>query len=284
MNAISSNSFDPQFNLRARHPNFQEYFDRNDALSAQTRHAFTHSLDQPYGDHDLQTVDTIPAPHKNAPIFVFIHGGYWKSLDKRSFHFTARPFLERGCAAAHINYRMAPEISMPDIVADIVASIHWIHEHAEKFNGDPNAIFLAGHSAGGHLALMGTLELEAKRDPVLASIKSILSISGLFDLNPIRNSFLNEELQLDESIVREYSPLTRPTLNLDIPVTFTVGGNETEAFLSQSREMHDRMLANGIPSSYNLLPNLNHFDIVYEISTQNGLIAAPAIEAIPRYT
>ncbi len=276
----SSNPFDSDFKLRERHPNFQDYFDKNDSLSEVTRKAFSHNLDVPYGPHALNTIDIFPASNKKGPVFVFIHGGFWRSLDKRSYHFTARPFLENGCAAAHINYRLAPEATMSEIVDDVTEALHWIHQNALEFNGNPNNLHIAGHSAGGHLALAAAIEMEAKGDPVAASLKSTLCISGLFDLDPIRNSYLKEELDFDDATVLNYSPLRREELRCSAPTTFVVGGDETNEFLRQSKAMHDQLISTNQPSSHLVLPGLNHFDIVYELAQSNGLIAKAVFNTI----
>ncbi len=278
----SPDLYDYDFKLRERHPNFQDYFDRNEALSEETREAYPHKFDQSYGSHSLQTIDVVPAPQKDAPVFVFIHGGFWKSLDKRPYHFTARPFLENGCAAAHINYRLAPNATMTEMVADITAALEWIRQNAPSFNGSSNNLNIAGLSAGGHLALTTTIEIEANSNPIAKSLKSVFCISGLFDLDPIRHSYLRDELKFDDATVNSFSPLRRENLVLNTPVFFAVGGDETDQFLGQSRNMHERLKAANTPSSHAVLPGLNHFDIVFEYSLPNGLIAKPALETILR--
>jgi len=278
----SPNLYDYDFKLRERHPNFQNYFDRNETLSVETREAYPHKFDQFYGSHSLQTIDVVPAPKKNAPVFVFIHGGFWKSLDKRPYHFTARPFLENGCAAVHINYRLAPNASMAEIVADIKGAFKWIQHNASNFNGNPAKLHIAGHSAGAHLALATAIDMESHGDPIARSVKSVLCISGIFDLDPIRHSYLNDELKFDDATVNKFSPLSRENLILNTPVFFAVGGDETNQFLEQSRNMHERLKAANIPSSHAVIPELNHFDIVYEIALPKGLIAKPALETVLR--
>lgn len=274
----ASTAYDSDFNLRARHPNFQDYFDRNEALSDQVRKAFPHHFDLAYGEHPLQTIDFAPAAQPGAPIFVFIHGGFWRSLDKRSFHFTARPFLERGYAAAHVNYRLAPEATMTEIVSDVHASIQWIQNNATRFNGNPANLHLAGHSAGGHLALMAAILRES--DPRLepADLKSVLCVSGLFDLEPVTRSYLRDDLQFDEATVQAYSPLKRNETKLTPPITFAVGEDETNEFLKQSRAMHENLNALGNESHHLVLPGFNHFDIVYELGDPQGKIATAVLD------
>ena len=278
----SPNLYDYDFKLRERHPNFQNYFDRNETLSEETREAYQHKFDQSYGVHSLQTIDVVPAPQKNAPVFVFIHGGFWKSLDKRPYHFTARPFLENGCAAAHINYLLAPNASMAEIVANIKEAFKWIQHNASNFNGNPAKLHIAGHSAGAHLALTTAIDMESHDDPISRSVKSVLCISGIFDLDPIRQSYLKAKLKFDDTTINKFSPLRRENLILNTPVFFAVGGDETNQFLEQSRNMHERLKAANIPSSHAVIPELNHFDIVYEIALPKGLIAKPALETVLR--
>jgi len=278
----SPNLYDYDFKLRERHPNFQFYFDRNESLSQETRDTYPHKFDQSYGSHSLQTIDIFPASEKDAPIFVFIHGGFWKSLDKRPYHFTARPFLENGCAAAHVNYRLAPDASMAEIVEDIKEALNWIHHNASNFNGNPAKLNIAGHSAGAHLALATAIELESSGDPIARSVKSVLCVSGIFDLDPIRHSYLSDELKFDDATVSKFSPLRRENLILNTTVSFAVGGDETNQFLEQSIHMHEQLKAASIASSHDVLPGLNHFDIVYEIAAPNGLIAKPALETTLR--
>lgn len=275
-----SHAFDDQFDLRSRHPDFQQYFDRNDSLSERAAETLPCQLDVPYGSHPLQTIDRFPSKRKNAPIVVFIHGGYWKGLDKRSYRFIAPPFIEADCATCLINYRLSPEIGLEGIIEDTIDALRSIRDHASSLNGDPKKLYVTGHSAGGHLALMTAMRLHAKNDPLLSSIKGILSVSGLFDLDPIRKSFLNETLQLDDPAVAQFSPILNETFNTDIPLRFAVGDGETEAFIQQSQAIDERMNRNGNNSEFALLPKLNHFDIVYELGESNGVLAKQLLQII----
>ena len=275
-----SESFDEPFDLRARHPDFQEYFDRNNELSAEAVEALPCQLDIPYGNHPLQAVDYFPASQGHSPIVVFIHGGYWRALDKSAYRFIARPFHQAGCATCQVNYRLAPEVGLEEIVNDVIAALQSIENHATAINGNPRALYLSGHSAGGHLALIAAMRLQQANDPLLSSIKGILSVSGLFDLDPIRQSFLNEDLQLDPATVAKFSPILNETFQTDIPMDFAVGASETEAFITQSRDINERMLANGNRSQFTLLPDLNHFNIVYELGKTDGVLTKRLLETI----
>lgn len=276
----SSHSFDEPFDLRSRHPNFQRYFDRNRSLSAQTIEALLCQLDVPYGDHSLQAIDYFPSKRENSPIVAFIHGGYWRALDKRDYRFIARPFHQAGCSVCIINYRLAPEVILEKIVDDVTKALRSIRDHASAINGDPNALYVTGHSAGGHLGLMTAMRLHSEDDPLLSSIKGILSVSGLFDLDPIRRSFLNADLHLSDADIAAFSPILNETFTTDIPLIFAVGGGETDAFISQSQAMNERLIANGNNSQFALLPKFNHFDIVYELGKPDGVLAKQLLEII----
>lgn len=273
-------AFDDQFDLRSRHADFQDYFDKNDSLSAKAVEALPCQLDIPYGDHPLQAVDYFPAKQGNAPIVIFIHGGYWRALDKKNYNFVAPPFIDSNCAVCSVNYRLAPEVGLEGILDDVTTALISIREHATAINGNANDLYVTGHSAGGHLALMTAMLLQEKNDPLLSSIKGILSLSGLFDLDPIRNSFLNETLNFDDSIVTRLSPVLNEAFSTNIPLRFAVGGDETDEFIRQSQAISERMVANGNDSQCSLLPNLNHFDIVYELGKSDSVLAKQLLEII----
>ena len=273
-------AFDDQFDLRSRHADFQDYFDKNDSLSAKAVEALPCQLDIPYGDHPLQAVDYFPAKQGNAPIVIFIHGGYWRALDKKNYNLVAPPFIDSNCAVCSVNYRLAPEVGLEGILDDVTTALISIREHATAINGNPNDLYVTGHSAGGHLALMTAMLLQEKNDPLLSSIKGILSLSGLFDLDPIRNSFLNETLNFDDPIVTRLSPVLNEAFSTNIPLRFAVGGDETDEFIRQSQAISERMVANGNDSQCSLLPNLNHFDIVYELGKSDSVLAKQLLEII----
>ena len=277
---MSSNPIDAQFNLRARHPNFQEYLDRNESLSATALASLPHQLDLPYGDHPLQTIDFFPASKPNAPIAIFIHGGYWRALDKRSYRFLAHALRGTGCATSLVNYRLMPEARMSDIVDDVLKAIELTARVARDNGANPQRLHLSGHSAGGHLALASAMRIQSQGNSLFPSIQSLFSLSGLFDLDPIRQSFLNEELNLSEQEVGEFSPLRDTGFHLPFPSVFAVGDGETDAFIDQSKAMSERILADGNDCVFELAPSLNHFDIVFDFGLQGGVLNGKLLDLV----
>lgn len=218
-------ALDRQYNVRLGIPDFQDYFDRFAQQALTARSAHPHLADVPYGDDPLQTFDFFPAAANGQPLLLFIHGGYWRSLDKHQFSHLALPYLQAGINVALINYRMAPQVRMDAIAIDCATALMHLHARAGALGFDADAIWLMGHSAGGHLAA-----LIAALGP--APVKGVCGISGIYDLEPIRLSYLNELLHLSPGDAIQASPLLR----LPPPGVKTLlcaGGLESDEFRRQ---------------------------------------------------
>ncbi|PQO23133.1 hypothetical protein C2I36_09640 [Rhodobacteraceae bacterium WD3A24] len=180
-----------------------------------------------YGPGRGETLNIFPAG-EGAPVMVFIHGGFWKSLDADLFSFLAPGFVPFGAALVVIDYPLMPAVRLGDIVSACLRAAKWVRANAESFGGDPERIFLSGNSAGGHLVA------ELMSHPEGALVLGGTSISGLFDLEPVTRSFQNDDLQLTPEEVAAYSPLRREPA-IKAPLIVAVGGDETDEFLRQSR-------------------------------------------------
>ncbi|MCW5770029.1 MAG: alpha/beta hydrolase, partial [Rhodospirillaceae bacterium] len=141
------------YNLRIRHPEREAVYARMAEASARLRAALPCQIDVAYGPDQVETLDFFPAG-ADAPLIVFIHGGYWRALDKSIFSFVAKPFLDAGCAVALTNYGLAPQFPLEEIVAQSNRSIAFLAREARSLGIDASRIFVAGHSAGAHLAAM----------------------------------------------------------------------------------------------------------------------------------
>ena len=252
-------------NLRLRHPEFQTYLDFNETESERVRREYTCHLQAQYGPAPLQSMDVFPAPVPDAPILVFIHGGYWRGLDKKSYSFTAERFIRNNFTVCVINYRLLPAVTLQTQLDDVYKALLWIKTQALRFHGDPEAITLAGHSAGGHLALMCYLLNKSLR----GSVRAICSVSGLFDLLPVKNSYLNEVLQLDEETAKDFSPQTRDLSALTCPTLLAVGSGETDLFIEQSKNIYQKNKTSA-PLSYFEYDDLNHYQIVHKLADANS--------------
>jgi arylformamidase len=268
---------DAQYNLRAAVPEHLTYFARYEAESAALRARWPARLDLSYGPTPRQAIDLFLPAKPGAPLLVFIHGGYWQSRDRKDFSFVAGPFLERGAAVALIGYDIAPTVRMDAIVAQIRTGLAWLYGYAPDHGCDPQRLYLAGHSAGGHLAAMALATQWTTFGLPENAIKGVCAISGVFDLEPIRLCYLNDVVGLDANEARRNSPVHQ-VLHGRCPVTVAVGELETRAFHEQSRAFATKLEREGRPCRLVVQPGVDHFGIVMSLSEAD----APLVQAIAR--
>jgi arylformamidase len=255
-------ALDAQYNLRAAVPEHPAYFRSWAERSAAARERLDGHLDLAYGDHPKQVLDYFPAPENAAPVLAFIHGGYWQALDKSDFSFPAPAWVERGVSFASINYPLAPEAGIPEILESCRAAVLWLWHNAYSLGADRARIFLAGHSAGGHLATL-LLATDWTSFGALPAdlVKGAASVSGVYDLEPIRLSYQNPVLKLDAGTARAMSPIhARPPQGR--PLLLAVGGAETPEFLRQQDEFAAAWKAAGAAPAATVLEGLNHYAAV----------------------
>jgi arylformamidase len=242
-------AIDAEYNIRKRHPESPQHYSRYEADSAAARAALGGQIDLAYGDAPGETLDFFPAERPNAPLFLFIHGGYWRALDKRDFTFIAPPFVATGIAVALINYDLTPKVTVETIVAQTQRATSWTYDNA-ALPFDRRRLIVGGHSAGGHLTAMA-LAAEPKL-PIAAGI----AISGIFDLVPLMKTNVNEQIALDEDRARALSPAHHPRPDR-VPSLICVGGAETDGFIAQSRDYAAQLGQTAV-----VYPGLDHYTIM----------------------
>lgn len=194
-----------------------------------------------------------------APIHVFIHGGYWQELSKADSYFLAPRCTGQGHAFAAVDYTLAPAATVDQIVDECCAAIVNIRSIAPSHGLDPETIIVSGSSAGAHLAAMSTLRLDPDQRPA-----GLVLVSGIYDLEPLIGTSIDEALGLTPARARAISPLLLPLDGLP-PTIVAYGDNETEEFKRQSRALVDRMTDAGATVSEYQVPGRNHFDVVFDI-------------------
>ena len=265
---MDRDEIDRQLNLRARWPEHEEYFERWARDSAAVRAQLDARLDLAYGASEGQTLDLFPAAagSEPAPILAFIHGGYWQSLDKGDFSYLAPAFVEAGIAFASLNYDLAPKVGVGEIVGQIRSALVWLARHGPAHGVDPARIFVAGHSAGGQLAVMALVTdwpaLAGAAGAVPADlVKGVCTVSGVYELEPLRLSYHQEVLGLDPETVRTMSPL-RHLPERAGPLLCAVGSEETAEFLIQQDELVAAWRGRGLAVRVIELPGRHHFSAV----------------------
>ena len=258
---------DRMYNNRALVPEHAAHFAAWARNSASARQEHPCHLDVPYGSGPNETLDIFPAAPTAtpalAPVLVFIHGGWWRSLDKADHSFIAPAFTQAGACVVLPNYALCPAVTVPDITLQMVHALAWTWRHVAQYGGDPNRITVVGHSAGGHLASM----LLACVWPVVAPdlpkrvLRNALSISGLYDLDVVRRiPYLKADLRLTPAQAKKASPawLPRPAHG---QLTTVVGADESPEFIRHNGLMRAAWGVRRVPVC-EALPGLNHFSVV----------------------
>jgi arylformamidase len=217
-------------------------------------------LDQRYGPRERNAWDLFPAADPKAPCLVFIHGGYWQRNRKDMFtNLIAGPYAH-GWAAALPGYTLAPDATLKEITAEIQAALDWLAEHGPS-HGISGPVVLSGWSAGGHLTAL------ALGHP---SVAAGLSISGVFELGPLRDTYLNEKLRLTDDEILSLSPLRLPVTNK--PLAIAYGTAELPPLVSDSRYLHALRAAAHAPGPLLPVSGANHFTIMHELRDTDGML------------
>ncbi|MGE0725039.1 MAG: alpha/beta hydrolase [Alphaproteobacteria bacterium] len=254
-------ALDRQYNAREAVPDHPAVIARWDRAGAGVRDRFRGEIDLAYGDDRLETLDVFPAAGSRSPVLVFVHGGYWQWRDKADFLFLVPPWVEAGVTMVMVNYPLAPAAAIEEIVDSCRRAVAWVAARIGGMGGDPRRIWITGHSAGGHLtaAMVAT---DWRRygfwQPPLAGG---LAISGLYELEPIRLSYLNEVLSMDAPAAAACSPALHPPAEAP-PLLAAVGGDETAEFHRQQRALVEAWRGAGLAIEEVPLPGRNHFTVL----------------------
>ncbi|VCU70996.1 Carboxylesterase NlhH [Pigmentiphaga humi] len=252
---MSRAELDAAYNNQAAHRDFAAqtamWRSRSDAL----REECNPRSNLRYGERPRAVLDYYPGNAAEGPLLVFVHGGYWQGGSKESVGFLARGPLAVGFSVALIEYTIAPQAKIGDMIEEVGEALRWLRSHARQLGFDERRIVMAGHSAGAHLMcnLMGEV-------PLLGGV----AISGIYDLEPIRYSYLNEQLGLNEQDVRSFSPILMPRTS-SATLVVAVGADELDELIRQSRDFSRAWNAPLLE-----LRGRDHFTILEELAGSDG--------------
>ena len=271
---------DLQYNNRARVADHARVLARWAEASALARTQSRCELDVAYGDGAGETLDIFPTNEPSAPVLVFVHGGYWRSLDKADHSFVAPAFVQHGVTVVVPNYALCPAVSIEHIALQTANALAWVHRHIAQRGGDPTRIVVVGHSAGGHLAAMLlSCRWKVLGDDLPAQLVSgAMGISGLYDLEPLRlTPFLQSDLQLTPGHVKRCSPafFARPKGKFFA----AVGLDESEEFLRHNRLIRDAWGPTTVPVC-ETLPGANHFNVLHSLADPAGRLHELALRLL----
>jgi arylformamidase len=232
-----------------------------DRRSADMRARYSQHLDLRYGPQERNRIDFLKAADQ-APTLLFIHGGYWQMRAKETFSLFAAGPMAHGINVALIGYTLAPDATLEGIVAEIHAGIDFLAAQLPDLGADNSRIVASGWSAGGHLTAMALAHPR---------IKGGVAISGIYDLEPIRHSYLNVKLGLDEAVSRRNSPMMQAGGPIK-PLSLLVGSAELPLLRKQTADFAGHRARYGLPVTYEEIPGANHFTIMDEMASPTGRI------------
>ena len=229
--------------------------------SADMRGRLSDHLDLRYGPRERNRIDFFKAADK-APTLLFIHGGYWQTRAKETFASFAAGPMAHGINVALTGYMLAPDATLDEIVGEIHTAIDYLTGQLPALGGDAAGIVVSGWSAGGHLTSMALSHPK---------VRAGMAISGIYDLEPIRHSYLNVKLRLDGPMSHRNSPMAQQG-GVKKPLSLVVGDAELPLLRKQTADFAGHRARYGLPVTYEEIPGANHFTVMNELASPTGRI------------
>jgi arylformamidase len=259
---LSQAERDAAYNNNAAVADSAALIERRNAASLEFRSAHPVGLDVSYGPGPRQRFALFAAKSPAAPCLVFIHGGYWQRNTREDFACYAEGVLAHGWSAALPSHTLAPDATLTQIVGEIGSALDWLAANGPKRGLAGGPIVVSGWSAGGHLTSMALQH---------SKVRAGMAISGIYDLEPIRHSYLNEKLRADEATSRRNSPVTWEGGPLK-PLSLVVGSAELPLLRKQTANFAGHRARYGLPVTYEEIPGADHFTIMHEMMSPKGRI------------
>jgi arylformamidase len=281
--AYTPESVERGYNNRVAVPDHPQWFAKFAELSAQAKAKLAPKLDLRYGPNPKETLDLFVPPGGARGTFVFIHGGYWRALDKAEHLFVAGPFVAQGFAVAVINYDLCPDVTIATIVDECRRSIAWLAREGERHGANPVPMVVGGHSAGGHIAAMLVATPAEAFGLTRHPLSGAVSVSGVHDLRPLTLFSFNADFKLDDEQAARLSPsLHSPATN--VPVIVAVGGDETSEFIRQAQLLWDAWPANRPPGATAplVIGDRHHFSVVVDFANPSSGLTRASLALLER--
>jgi len=279
---MDANELEFQYELRSKEPDFDALVARWMERCAAFREASDVKLDQRYGPAEREVLDFFRGA-EGGPVLLYIHGGYWQRGDKAMYSFVAEPFMAAGVNVALVNYTLTPDCRLGEIAPQIRRAIAWLWHNAADLKIDREMISVMGHSAGGHLTGMMMATDWPAYDPALPRdlIHAGLPISGIFELEPLVHTSINNGPQMDVDEARRESPLfMEPTT--DAPQLVIAGGEETPEFKRQSDAYCERYRTDARSMERYDVPGENHFGELERLAESDSEVFGRSIALVGR--
>ena len=262
-NIYDAGEFERQFNPRLMVDDDGDIYAKRESLSAATRDALPHQLGVAYGQGEREIVDIFPAQGPNAPVLVYLHGGYWRMGHARENNYAIRSFASAGAAAFVATYDLCPDVTLATILEQIKQAIGWVHAHAGEHGGNPNNMYICGHSAGAHMAALCLAEgVPGVPD---SAISGACLISGIYDLEPVMAISVNDDLKIEEDDLLPLSPLNLPP-TMRTPMIVAWGTAESDEWQRQSKLYAAVAKSGGGVVEELAIPDADHYSIAFDLT------------------
>jgi arylformamidase len=262
---------DASYNNGAAVVDSQDYVARWKEASAAWRNSHPGHLDLPYAPKERTKWDLFPSADADKPCLVHIHGGYWQRNSREVFSFLAEGLSPHGWSVALPSYTLAPDASLTEIIAELQTALDWFEQNRRE-HGIRGPVILSGWSAGGHLTAM-LLDHP--------SVAAGLAISGIYEIGPLRDTYLNEKLHLTDEEIAALSPLRLPQINK--PMTIAYGSRELSALVESSHDLHAKRAAAHIPGDLMPVAGTDHFSILETFRQPGGVLTKCALRLAEDY-
>lgn len=286
---MDATTLEAEYNLvkRRGENEFLAVVDRWLKRSASLRGSLTESsnaqIDISYGEGEREKLDYFYSGNPNGPMLLYIHGGYWQRGDKSIYSFISEELIKQGISVAVINYDLTPSVRMGQIPSQIRKVIAWFYHNADQLQFDREQLHLSGHSAGGHLTAMMLATDWKAYDKQLPTelIKSALLISGVFELEPLVHTSLNDGPQMDIEEAIAESPMFMSPLS-HAPQLVVYGGAETAELQRQSIDYANKFRTSDRSIELYEVPNNDHFDELERLAEVDSELFQKVVKLITK--
>jgi arylformamidase len=276
---LSDQDLSRQMMPRIAVPDHEFWLAKDLALSGALKDRISVIRDQRYGDGPRQIADLFPAVRPAGPIVLFFHGGFWRALSKDHVGHVAGPLVEAGAAVVLPGYDLCPAVTLRTVVAEAGQALLWTRQQAARLNADPDRLFVAGNSAGAHLAAMMMTEDWTSHGLPRAPIAGAILVTGIYDLRAIPRIQVNEDVRLAPEDVLGLSPQFLP-LHCRVPTIVAAGAAEPPLWIEQSRRFAARLSARGADVRLMEIPGLHHFSITHSLSDSTAPLTRAILDLV----
>ena len=279
---MSRAELDREYRVTAKIPDPRAVMSRITAQSELFRQQHPGLLDVRFGPTVAEALDLfIPLRSiRRAPVHLFVHGGYWYQFPKAHWSVIAHGLTEAGVLVAVCDYSLCPSVTVTEITRQVRAAVAWLYGNIAAYGGDPDQIHLSGHSVGGQLATMAALAPWADTYDIAQDVvKSVLAISGVFDLRPVQQCYVQDFVKLSDHEVDTLAPHTNARRTAAL-LHCAVGDGETDEFVRQSADFLAAWRAVGNEGESEVLPGVDHLTILDQLAQPHGRLCQLALRLI----